>query len=112
MRYWRARLRAVVCAVTDSCSASPGSTSGASATSASLNFLIEYASLALAALMQRADAKIKTTAIFVLLVTRKWLTANHTNTTNLLLDQLAQRPPGTECKGSLKQSRRTLDALY
>jgi hypothetical protein len=36
--------------------------------------------------MQTEDAKMKTTAIFVLLVTRKWLTANYTNTTNLLLE--------------------------
>ena len=58
--------------------------------------------------MQREDAKMKTTAIFVLLVTRKWLTANYTNTTNLLLDQLAQRPPGAESKGIILRNEKHL----
>src|SRR5947199_177540 len=46
---------------TPECSASPGSTSGASATSASRNFLIDLSSLAQTAFMQRLNAMIKTT---------------------------------------------------
>src|SRR5947209_16234763 len=60
-RYLRARLREAVCAVTESSSASPGSTSGASATSASRNFLIDLSSLAETAFTQRLNAMMKTT---------------------------------------------------
>src|SRR5438876_1506523 len=60
-RYLRARLREAVCAVTETSSASPGSTSGASATSASRNFLIDLSSLAQTAFMQRLNAMMKTT---------------------------------------------------
>src|SRR5215470_15828620 len=58
--YSRARLREAVCAVTESCSASPGSTSGASATSASRSCLIDLSSFAQAALTQRLNATMKT----------------------------------------------------
>src|SRR5438128_12666019 len=61
MRYLRARLREAVCAVTDNSSASPGSTSGASATSASRNFLIDFSSFAQTALTQRLNRAMKTT---------------------------------------------------
>src|SRR5438552_19139715 len=54
-------LREAVCAVTETSSASPGSTFGASATSASRNFLIDLSSLAQTAFMQRLNAIMKTT---------------------------------------------------
>src|SRR5438105_12620060 len=59
--YSLARLREAVCAVTESSSASPGSTSGASVASASPNFLIDLSSFAQPALTQRLNAMIKTT---------------------------------------------------
>src|SRR5207244_9819677 len=59
-RYLRARLREAVCAVTESISASPGSTSDASATSASRNFLIDFSSFAQTAFTQRLNAMMKT----------------------------------------------------
>src|SRR4029077_15450492 len=64
--YSRAQSREAVCAVTESSSASPGSTSGASATSASRNFLIDLSSFAQTALTQRLNAMIKTTVRIML----------------------------------------------
>src|SRR5947208_15595170 len=60
MRYSRQRLRESVCAVTESSSASLGSTSGASSTSASRNFLIDFSSFAQTAFTQRLNAMMKT----------------------------------------------------
>src|SRR5205085_3499099 len=51
---------AVVCTVTETRSASPRSTSGASATSASPNFLIDLSSLAQTAVTQKLNAMMKT----------------------------------------------------
>src|SRR6516164_1218274 len=58
--YSRARLRERVCVVTETRSASPGSTSGASATSASRNSLIDFSSLAQTAFRQRLNVTMKT----------------------------------------------------
>src|SRR5437016_7705172 len=58
-RYSRARLRALVCAVTDSSSASAGSTSDASPANALLRSLIDRSSRALAGLTKSKSAKTK-----------------------------------------------------
>src|SRR6266705_483878 len=60
-RHSFANLRAVVCAVAETSSASPGSTSGASVTMASRKPLIDFASppVAASARMRNAEAKIR-----------------------------------------------------
>src|SRR6202011_5863502 len=75
--YSRARLRERVCVVTETRSASPGSTSGASATSASRNSLIDLSSVAQAAFMQRLDAMMKRSVRITLAKVKSQFYQNH-----------------------------------